>query len=56
MNIETNLLEEYVNLVDTTMKQNTSNLEKNKVLFVIDLSLFFSFYLLYKYLSESCFF
>ena len=46
MNIKTNLLEEYVNFVDNTKKQN--NCFKNIILlimFILSLFLFFSFYL-----------
>ena len=50
MNIKMNLLEEYVNFVDTTKKQNTY-FKIFIVLFVVIVSLF-SFHLLFKYLNE----
>ena len=54
MNIKTKLLEDYVNFVDTTTKQNT-NFKKIGFLFVLIISLFLS-YLLFIYLKEKLFF
>ena len=50
MNIKTNLIEEYVNFVDSTMKQNT-NYKIIIFLFVVIVTLFL-FFLLFKYLNE----
>ena len=54
MNIETNLLEDYVNFVDTTTRQNTY-FKIIIVLFVVIVSLFL-FCFLFKYLNEYHFF
>ena len=52
MNIKTSLLEEYVNFVDTTKKQN----ENFKIIiFLIAFVALFLFFLLFKYLNESQF-
>ena len=50
MNIETNLLEEYVNLVDNTKKQN----KYFKIIFILFLVILclFSFFVLFNYLNE----
>ena len=50
MNIKTNLLEEFVNFVDNTKKQNTY-FKKVSFLFVIIIALFL-FYLLFEYNSK----
>ena len=55
MNNKTNLIEEYVNFVDTTTKQNTYYYKTFIGLFVIIVSLF-SFYLLFTYLNYLHFF
>ena len=49
MNIKTNLLEEYVNLVDNTKKQN--RYFKIIILIVVILCLFL-FFVLFNYLNE----
>ena len=51
MNIKIDLLEDYVNFVDTTTKQNTLYSEIHIGFFVFVVS-FVSFYLLFKYLNE----
>ena len=50
MNIKTNLLEEYVNFVDNTKKQN-KYFKMLIILFVIILCLFL-FFVLFKHLNE----
>ena len=50
MNIKTDLLEEYVNFVDSTMKQN-KYFKKLIILFLVILCLFF-FFVLFKNLNE----
>ena len=50
MNIETNLLEDYVNFVDLTKKQN-KYFKKIIILFVVILSLFL-FFVLFQYLNQ----
>ena len=50
MNFETNLLEEYVNFVDNTKKQN-KYFKIIIILFVVTLS-FFLFFILFNYLNE----
>ena len=50
MNIKTNLIEEYVNFVDSTKKQN-KYFKKNLILFVVILCLIL-FFVLFKYLNE----
>ena len=52
MNIKTNLIEEYVNFVDTTKKQNRY-FERISILFVVILSLFLIF-LLFIFNSNYC--
>ena len=47
MNIKTNLLEEYVNSVDTTKKQN----KYFKVIIIALIMFLFLFFLLFKYLK-----
>ena len=54
MNIKTNLLEDYVNFVDTTTRQITY-LKIINFLSAMTTSLYL-FYLLYKYLNEKHFF
>ena len=50
MNIKTNLLEEYVNFVDNTKKQN-NYFKINLTLFVVILCLIL-FFVLFKYINE----
>ena len=50
MNIKTNLIEEYVNFVDSTKKQN-KYFKKILILFVVILCLIL-FFVLFKYLNE----
>ena len=50
MNIKTNLLEEYVNFVDNTKKQN-KYFKVILILFVVFLCLFL-FFVLFNYLNE----
>ena len=47
MNIKTNLLEEYVNFVNTTKKQN--NYFKIFLIFIVIFMFLFSFFVLFKY-------
>ena len=49
MNIKTNLLENYVNLVDTTKKQNKHS--KIFIILVVVFIFLFLFFLLFKYLK-----
>ena len=49
MNIKTNLLEEYVNVVDNTKKQNISF--KISIVFFAKIMFLFSFFLLFQYLK-----
>ena len=50
MNIKTNLLEEYVNSVDNTKKQN-KYFKLNIILFVV-ISCLFLVFVLFKYLND----
>ena len=50
MNVKTNLVEEYVNFVDTTKKQN-KYFKIILILFVVILCLFL-FFVLFNYLNE----
>ena len=49
MNIKTNLLEEYVNFVDITKKQN--RYFKNFIILIVIFIFLFLFFLLFKYLK-----
>ena len=49
MNIKTNLLEEYINFVDITKKQN--RYFKNFIILIVIIIFLFSFFLLFKYLK-----
>ena len=50
MNVKTNLLEVYVNYIDTTTKQNTCF--KIIIFLFANIISLLSFYLLFKYLQE----
>ena len=52
-NIRTNLLDDHINFVDTTLKQNTC-FKKPKFIFVVVVSLFL--FVLFKYINEEYFF
>ena len=49
MNIKTNLLEEYINFVDITKKQN--RYFKNFIILIVIVIFLFLFFLLFKYLK-----